>query len=550
MINTSPIEVGKLIRSLKKSHSSHCGISGKFLQLISTQISYSLSRLYNNLFEKGHFPKIWKIAHISAIYKRSGPKNSKSSFRPISILPTLSKVCESVIHERLLSHCSYYDIISERQAAYLRGDSTITQLSYIIHYIRSSWGNSKIVQGAFLDISSAFDKVWHKGLLSKLSHIGIDGNFLDLFHSYLSQRKQCVIVDGEKSTFLEVKAGVPQGSRFGPLLFIIYINGIKSEMLIFADDTTILASGHDPAESATQLNSDLQKISDWAKTWKVQFNTNKSKDIIFSKKYLNNSPPLVLNNESINRVNIHKHLGVYLSSTLDWSKQIDEICLRATRKLAVLRSIKYLSRKTLDLLYKTIVRSIIDYSLPILANNLKQTELGRLERLQYKAAKLVTGALHFSSQEKLNLDLGWESIKKRIEFLGLCLFHKIHLHLSRPLVRKCLTKLDWEGTRKTRSKGGYLPYPNHGRHFLNSFFPHMSRLWNNLPNTTKCKNLQDFKIQLNGDIKPHKIKHNSKGSKEGNCLLTRTYLCLVLELTILILITLILKLRLLYKVLF
>ena len=149
---------------------------------------------------------------------------------------------------------------------------------------------------------------------------------------------------------------------------------------------------------------------------KVLFNTSKSKDIIFSKKYLNNSPPLVLNNESINRVNIHKHLGVYLSSNLDWSKQIDEICLRATRKNAVLRSIKYLSRKTLDLLYKTIVRSIIDYSLPILANNLKQTELARLERLQYKAAKLVTGALHFSSQEKLNLDSGWKSIKNELSF--------------------------------------------------------------------------------------------------------------------------------------
>ena len=133
---------------------------------------------------------------------------------------------------------------------------------------------------------------------------------------------------------------------------------------------------------------------------------NKSKDMIFSQKYLNNSPPLLLNNETINRVNIHKHLGVYLSSKLDWSKQIDEICLRANRKLAVLRSIKYLNRKTLDLLYKTIVRSLIDYSLPILANNLKQTDLSRLERIQYKAAKIVTGTLHFSSQEKLKFAFG------------------------------------------------------------------------------------------------------------------------------------------------
>ena len=95
--------------------------------------------------------------------------------------------------------------------------------------------------------------------------------------------------------------------------------------------------------------------------------------MIFSRKCLNNSPPLLLNNEVIDRVNTHKHLGVYLKSNLDWSKQIHEICLRANAKLSVLRNIRFLNRKTLDLLYKVIVRSIIDYGLPMYANNLKAT---------------------------------------------------------------------------------------------------------------------------------------------------------------------------------
>ena len=325
-INTSPIEIAKFIRGLKKSHMSRCGIPGKFLHIISQPVSYSLSKLLNNLFEIGHFPDIWKIAHVTPVYKRSGPKNDKSNFRPISILPTLSKVCESVIHERLLSHCINNNIISERQAAYIRGDSTIQQLLYIVHYIRSSWGKSNIVQGAFLDISAAFDKVWHNGLIAKLCQIGIDGTLINLFKSYLSHRKQCVVVDGEISSLLEIKAGVPQGSRLGPLLFIIFINDIindiESEILIFADDTTLLASGLDPAETSAQLNRDLLKISEWAQTWKVTFNAKKSKDMIFSKKYLNNSPPLQFNGVNIDRVNTHKHLGVYLQSNLDWSTQI------------------------------------------------------------------------------------------------------------------------------------------------------------------------------------------------------------------------------------
>ena len=187
--------------------------------------------------------------------------------------------------------------------------------------------------------------------------------------------------------------------------------------------------------------------------------------MIFSRKCLNNSPPLILNNEVIDRVNTFKHLGVYLKSNLDWSVQIHEICLRATRKLSVLRGIKFLNRKTLDLLYKVIVRSLIDYALPIYANSLKVTEIARLERIQYKAGKIVSGALHFTSKEKHNSELGWESIKKRIDFLGLCFFHKIHKQETRPLIKKFMSNLDWEGVRKTRSRGGYMPYKKLEIHF-------------------------------------------------------------------------------------
>ena len=165
LLNTSPLEVGKLIRTMKKSHISPCGISAKFLQLISLEISYALSKLFNNLFETGHFPDVWKIAHVTPIFKRNGSKNCRTNYRPISILPTLSKICESVIHERLLSHCITNNVITDRQAAYLKGDSTISQLLYLVYQIRLSWGIGKIAHGSFLDISAAFDKVWHKCLI-------------------------------------------------------------------------------------------------------------------------------------------------------------------------------------------------------------------------------------------------------------------------------------------------------------------------------------------------------------------------------------------------
>ena len=322
-----------------------------------------------------------------------------------------------------------------------------------------------------------------------------------------------------------VKAGVPQGSRLGPLLFIIYMNDIiddiESDILIFVDDTCLFATGSDPAETAVILNRDLEKISQWAAKWKVKFNPGKSKDIIFSNKCLNNSPPLIFNDRFIDRVNVHKHLVIYLSSSLDWAVQIKEVCLKANRKLSVLRNVKLLSRQTLDLLYKITVRSVIDYALPVYFKTLKQTEIARLGNVQYRAAKIVTGALHYTSKDKLDTELGWESIQKRADILGLNMFHKIHNYETRPLIRSCMPKLDIENIYTLRSKGGYIPYKNLGDKFKKSFFPYTSGLWNSLPKNVQGYELADFKTYTKKELKPTRYKHFSKGNKSSNKLLTR-----------------------------
>ena len=146
--------------------------------------------------------------------------------------------------------------------------------------------------------------------------VGVEDKVHEILSSNLQNRKQIVVVDGQKSDTLDIKAGVPQGSRLGPLLFLIYMNDItediESDMLIFADDTSLFVSGSDPAETVDILNRDLQKISSWATKWKVKFNSSKTKNIIFSNKTLNNSPPLIFNDCFIEVVNEHKHLGLYL----------------------------------------------------------------------------------------------------------------------------------------------------------------------------------------------------------------------------------------------
>ena len=477
------------------------------------------------MWEAGIFADIFKIGHVCCIYKRSGLKSDKSSWRPVTLLPSLSKCAEAVMHRRLLSHFIENNIISERQAAYLKGDSTIQQILYIIHLIRTTWSKKQIMQGVYLDVSAAFDKAWHKAIIAKLEQIQVKGTALDVFRSYLENRKQIVVIGECKSDIKDVQAGIPQGSRLGPLLWLLYINDIvedlESETLLFADDTCLFASGPDPTITTEILNRDLQKISVWASKWKVLFNPGKSKDMIFSDKLLANSFPVMFNNIEVQRVFQHKHLGIWLSSTLSWQKQIHELCVRANAKLAVLRSVKYLSRSTLDILYKLQIRSLIDYGLVTYYHQLKQTEVARLDQIQYKAAKLASGALHFTSKVKLNLEMGWEEISSRAEYLGLCLFQKIHLNLTRPLVKKCMPQYI-VNFNNTRSGNGYRLFPAANLKFTQSFFPHFTKVWKKLPNSLKNeRDLVVFKEKLKEKIKPKKYFHFKFGSKRGNALLTQ-----------------------------
>ena len=155
----------------------------------------------------------------------------------------------------------------------------------------------------------------------------------------------------------------------------------------------------------------------------------------------------------------HKHLGVWLDNTLSWSRQVSETVIKANYKLSVLRSVKFLDRSTLDLMYKLTVRSIIDYGLIVYFNSLKVAEISRLRQVQYRAAKLCTGALHLTSQASLEQDLAWESLADRALFLGLSLFHKIHLNQIRPLIKKIMPRPKKAGITRSSNSFKYEIFP-------------------------------------------------------------------------------------------
>ena len=197
------------------------------------------------------------------------------------------------------------DLISQRQSGIKPGDSCINQLLSITHEIYQSFDEGFDVRSVFIDIFTAFNKVWHDGIIFKLKQNGTSGNLLNLLSNFLRNRKQRVVLNGKTSSWADVNAGVPQGSILGPLLFLIYINdladGLSSNAKLFADDTSLFSVVHNANTTAKELNNDLVKISRWAYQRKMSFNPDPSKqaqEVIFSrttkKQY---HPPFAFNNK-------------------------------------------------------------------------------------------------------------------------------------------------------------------------------------------------------------------------------------------------------------
>ena len=224
------------------------------------------------------YPILWKLANVSPIFKKNDKQLIKN-YRPISLLPLCGKIFEKIVFDNLYKHLNTNNLITKNQSGFRPGDSTTNQLLYLVNEIHEAFENPKSleVRAVFLDISKAFDKVWHDGLIFKLKQNGVSGNLLRFFESYLSDRYQRVVLNGFNSEYAAIDSGVPQGSVLGPLLFLIYINdletNIKSNIIFFADDTMLFSIVKDPLSSADDLNNDLELIRKWAHQWKMEFST-------------------------------------------------------------------------------------------------------------------------------------------------------------------------------------------------------------------------------------------------------------------------------------
>ena len=272
-------------------------------------------------------------------------------------MPVCEKILEKVVFDHVYSFLNINNLISKNQSGFRPGDSTIYQLISITSDIYTAFENHDETRAIFLDISKAFDKVWHLGLIHKLQCNGRTGNLF--FKDYLNNRNQRVVLNGIHSDWASVDAGVLQGSVLGPLLFLVYINdltdNISSQMRLFADDSSLFTSVNDVDQTHEKIEQDLSTITKWAYQWKMVFNpdiTKQAVEVIFLLKTKKPShPELIFNGVPVARENCTKHLGVHLDSHLNFSKHIREAILKALKGINLLKYLsKFVARKVLDVL--------------------------------------------------------------------------------------------------------------------------------------------------------------------------------------------------------
>ena len=321
-IIVTPEEVSSVLLSLPLGKSAGPdGINNRILREVANELSPVLCMFFNTSLRLGEVPGAFKEAHVTPVPK-GGDVTLVSNYRPISLLSNLDKVLERLVFKHLHNHFVSNTILTPFQSGFTSGDSTINQLTYLYNTLCRALDSGKEVRVIFCDISKAFDRVWHAGLVHKLQAAGISGNFLHWLINYLSNRKQRVVLPGVQSKWNFIYAGVPQGSILGPLLFLLYINDIvvdiRSSIRLLAD-TSLYIIVDDPDHAAQLLNADLNKITKWAETWLVKFNPGKTESLLISRKTSGPiHPPVFMLNQEINEVDKHKHLGIVLSGDCSW----------------------------------------------------------------------------------------------------------------------------------------------------------------------------------------------------------------------------------------
>ena len=460
---------------------------------LAGELSYPLAVIYTRCLAQETVPPEWKTANVTPIFKK-GAKGSSGNYRPVSLTCVLCKVMESIIRDAIMEHLDMFKLIRSSQHGFMAGRSCVTNLLEYLEELTKLVDRGASVDVVYLDFAKAFDKVPISRLLEKCRGLGIEGNILGWIKSWLSGRKQRVVVNGQASSWGQVLSGVPQGSVLGPTLFLIYINDIDNAVDVtgsvlkkFADDTK-WAMVTETEQDRQLFQRGLDNLVQWSIEWQMLFNVDKCHVIHMGRK--NHEFSYNMGGRPLEAVNFEKDVGVMIDSSLKPSLQ----CSKAAKKGQVVlgqlaRALTYRDKVTFFDLYKTYVRPHLEYAVQAWSPwNIGDKEL--LESVQKRAVGMISNLRGRTYQERL-AELGETTLETRRQRGDMIQTYRILSGKDKVSYSTWFTLAEQAPAIdivRTRSETGYRNIKKieaKGEVRRNSFAPRVVDPWNSLPNKVK-----------------------------------------------------------------
>ena len=482
----SESDVSKIIKSLKnKGSSSFDGVSNILIKQLEDVLIRPQTIIINDSLKSGYVPHQMKLAKVLPLYKNGDPKNP-SNYRPISLLSVFSKILEKAVYHQVYKFFNKY-ILCKTQFGFRAESETIHCIMNFMHNINSS--PNALHAGIFVDLKKAFDTVNHNILLQKMEILGFDPHCITWFRNYLTGRYQITVFNGKKSRKKRVQIGVPQGSILGPLLFLLYINDLPNatELLLslFADDTTLQASGKTKEELEHFINTELWKVSEWFDANQLTLHPTKTRYILFNSR--GQELDLHLKGIKLKQIaehsdeNCFKFLGLQVDEKLSWKHHCEFLHKKLNKVYYSLNRIKNLFPLKLKVqLFHSLFNSHITYGLQMWGASPHANQIEKIQKRMIRSLLSNGGFVHTEPiQQKFSILKFKDLYAQRI----ITTFHKIKSLVGPTILQEMFDFKD-ENSRNSH----LVKTVRHTTkiHYQTSLY-FMAKKWNELTSNTELR---------------------------------------------------------------
>ena len=451
---TSTEEIENLICSLSDKPCHINNIPIFIIKKLSHIIAPVICDIFTDSIRTGTFPSILKIARIMPLHKG---KNNKiiSNYRPISLLPILSKLIEKLLKTRVLQFINDNNILYNRQFGFRSGCSTSDAILLLADDCVTALDCKLYTIAIFLDFSKAFDTVNKDIMLSKLDRLGFRGNVNKFFESYLSNRKMYVCVNGNNSRTATINIGLPQGSVSAPWLFSLYINDMhrsskKLNFLHFADDTTVYMSGYNLTELCNEVCLELNAIDDWLKSNRLSLNIDKTQFMIYTHNNFNVDDCIIkIRDRQIHYVKTTKFLGLHIDDRLNYNGHLIDLSKKLSRiKGLLLKLSSYVPAHIVRQIYFALFYSRMVYGISVwggsnitYVNRIININRAALTTFRNRLPDSIPNPLPFDKIYQYNCLNSFHKYKNDVNFdyfnSKICNLTPVHDHVTRFAINNC-----------------------------------------------------------------------------------------------------------------